>query len=85
MHIAREETKFGFSEKELLELAETILPNRKENILSNVQIAGLMGMASLTGDQQQIRNEFKNLKIAFDEIKKVLPADPVQTHPGSAF
>lgn len=79
VHIAREETKFGFSEKELMELAETILPNRKENILSNVQIAGLMGMASLTGDQQQIGNEFKNLKIAFDQIKKVLPGDPVQT------
>lgn len=79
VHIAREETKFGFSEKELMELAETIMPNRKENILSNVQIAGLMGMASLTGDQQQIGNEFKNLKIAFDQIKKVLPGDPVQT------
>ncbi len=79
VHIAREETKFGFSEKELMDLAETIMPNRKENILSNVQIAGLMGMASLTGDQQQIGNEFKNLKIAFDQIKKVLPGDPVQT------
>jgi len=79
VHIAREETKFGFSERELMELAETVLPNRKENILSNVQIAGLMGMASLTGDQQQIGNEFKNLKIAFDQIKKVLPGDPVQT------
>ncbi|MFI5193856.1 MAG: YggS family pyridoxal phosphate-dependent enzyme [Chitinophagales bacterium] len=79
VHIAREETKFGLSEKELMELAETVLPNRKENILSNVQIAGLMGMASLTGDQQQIGNEFKNLKIAFDQIKKVLPGDPVQT------
>src|SRR5665213_966487 len=79
VHIAREETKFGFSERELMELAETVLPNRKENIFSNVQIAGLMGMASLTGDQQQIGNEFKNLKIAFDQIKKVLPGDPVQT------
>ena len=79
VHIAREETKFGFSERELMELAETVLPNRKENILNNVQIAGLMGMASLTGDQQQIGNEFKNLKIAFDQIKKVLPEDPVQT------
>jgi PLP dependent protein len=79
VHIAREETKFGLSERELLELVETVLSNRKENMLANIQIAGLMGMASLTGDQQQIRNEFKNLKISFDQIKKILPGDPVQT------
>lgn len=79
VHIASEETKFGFSERELMELAETVLPNRKKSILCNVQIAGLMGMASLTGDQQQIGNEFKNLKIDFDQIKKILPGDPVQT------
>ncbi|MDP4130621.1 MAG: YggS family pyridoxal phosphate-dependent enzyme [Bacteroidota bacterium] len=79
VHIAREETKFGFSERELMELAESILLYRKEDKLAGIHIAGLMGMASLTEDQQQIRDEFKHLKTLFDRIKKTLPEEPIQT------
>ncbi|HEV7382239.1 MAG TPA: alanine racemase, partial [Dyadobacter sp.] len=38
--------------------------------LSNIRIAGLMGMASNTDDQDQIRSEFKSLKTLFESLKK---------------
>jgi pyridoxal phosphate enzyme (YggS family) len=61
VHIAKEETKFGFDREELLEF----LADFK---LSNVEIRGLMGMATLTDDQDQIRREFRQLHDLFDEI-----------------
>lgn len=64
IHIADEETKFGMEEKE----ATRILNNYKENY-SNVEIIGLMGMATFTEDENQIRNEFKYLKSIFDKLK----------------
>ncbi len=64
IHIADEETKFGMEEKE----ATRILNNYKENY-SNVEIIGLMGMATFTEDENQIRNEFKYLKSIFDQLK----------------
>ncbi len=79
VHIAREETKFGFNESELMELVETIPRYRKENKFTQVHIAGLMGMASLTDNRIQVRNEFIYLKSLFDRIKTALPEDPVQT------
>ena len=65
VHIADEETKFGFSEEELIDL---ISGNELQN-LHNVQIAGLMGMATFTGDENQVRKEFRTLKVLFDKIK----------------
>lgn len=65
VHIADEETKFGFSEEELIDL---ISGNELQN-LHNVQIAGLMGMATFTRDENQVRKEFRSLKILFDKIK----------------
>lgn len=65
VHIADEETKFGFSEEELIDL---ISGNELQN-LHNVQIAGLMGMATYTEDENQVRKEFRSLKILFDKIK----------------
>ena len=79
VHIAQEETKFGFNESELMELVEAIPRFRKENKLPQVHMAGLMGMASFTDNQIQIRNEFIYLKSLFDRIKTALPEDPVQT------
>jgi pyridoxal phosphate enzyme (YggS family) len=64
VHIALEETKFGFDEQELLQTDwEQVL---KE--LPNISLQGLMGMASFTEDQTLVRNEFKNLKRIFDHF-----------------
>jgi PLP dependent protein len=64
VHIAEEETKFGFSEEELKEF---IASGRLGNY-ANIAIKGLMGMATFTEDEKLIRREFKNLKRLFDEI-----------------
>ena len=61
VHIAKEETKFGFNEKELQELLNTNFTDYK-----NVRIQGLMGMASFTDDMEKVRTEFKLLKSLFD-------------------
>lgn len=64
--IAQEETKFGLSEKEAIEILESpVLAT-----LSNVKIVGLMGMASNTDDQEQVRAEFQHLKTLFESFKK---------------
>lgn len=60
VHIAREETKFGLNESELMALVRS-LPE-----YGNVVVKGLMGMASLTEDRERIRAEFRQLKGLFD-------------------
>jgi PLP dependent protein len=65
VHIAQEETKFGFDEHELLAAFDA-------NALAaypNVNIVGLMGMASFTSDNQQVKAEFTALKSLFDSLK----------------
>lgn len=57
VHIAKEETKFGFDEAELLQL----LQSEKLRTYTHVQIRGLMGMATLTDQTDQIRQEFRGL------------------------
>lgn len=79
VHIAKEETKFGFSEPELKDLVTTSLQSRSSGQGTNIEIAGLMGMASLTSDQDRIREEFRQLRFLFDQLKAALPEDPVQT------
>jgi PLP dependent protein len=79
VHIAREETKFGFSGPELIHLIQMIPRLRGEKKLEGLQLSGLMGMASLTADKQEIREEFRQLKIWFDEMRKILPDEPVDT------
>jgi pyridoxal phosphate enzyme (YggS family) len=65
MHIAEEETKFGLNEVELNELLQsTTFKN-----LKNIKVKGLMGMATFTDNQAQIRKEFIHLKSIFDQIK----------------
>jgi pyridoxal phosphate enzyme (YggS family) len=66
IHIAQEETKFGFDENELAELINT-LPNET---LNNIRITGLMGMASFSDDMDLVRKEFKKLKAIFDQHAK---------------
>lgn len=64
-HIAEEETKFGLDFSE----AEEILQSREFIEMQHVQIVGLMGMASYTENQEQIRDEFRNLNNYFQIIK----------------
>ncbi len=62
VHIAEEETKFGFDEAGLIELLES---GRLANY-PNVNIKGLMGMASFSDDRIQVQKEFKQLKKCFE-------------------
>lgn len=65
VHIAEEETKFGFSEVEVTQL----LLSGDFALLQNIRIEGLMGMATLTQDLEQVRKEFRGLKKFFDHLK----------------
>ena len=65
-HIAQEETKFGLTIEEAVDLLSSV--EFKE--LKNVNISGVMGMATYTDDLKQVRNEFKNLKDIFDTLKQ---------------
>jgi pyridoxal phosphate enzyme (YggS family) len=64
--IASEDTKFGLSFAE----AEQLLKSEELKSLKNINIAGLMGMASFTDDHKIIRGEFKSLKYFFDSLQK---------------
>lgn len=70
VHIAKEETKFGFDEGEILEL----LQSNEFNSLKNIKIIGLMGMATNTTDELQIRKEFKSLRNLFSKLNTHHPA-----------
>ena len=65
VHIAREETKFGFSEEEL----QALVHSEPFSGMDHVRIRGMMGMATFTEDMQQVRREFRYLKNLFDWLK----------------
>jgi pyridoxal phosphate enzyme (YggS family) len=65
-HIAEEETKFGLSKDEALEM----LQSEAFQTLNNIAICGVMGMATYTDNEQQIRKEFALLKSYFEMLKK---------------
>ncbi|MEY4274663.1 MAG: hypothetical protein RL638_1611 [Bacteroidota bacterium] len=65
MYIAQEESKFGLDEKE----AVALLNDPILSTLTNIEIIGLMGMATFTENQAQIKQEFENLKRLFDSFK----------------
>ena len=65
VHIAQEETKFGFDENELIAL--------EIGQFANVKIKGLMGMASLTDNVNNIRVEFKQLKTLYNKLSTLTP------------
>jgi hypothetical protein len=77
--IAREESKFGLDESELDSLMLTVNLNRQEGRFSHSQISGCMGMASLTENKMQIREEFNRLRTVFEKIKASFSSDPVDT------
>ena len=63
LHVATEESKFGFSEEEVLEIAS------QKELYSNVNFRGVMGMASFTEDQALIRKEFQEVHLIFSVLK----------------
>jgi PLP dependent protein len=65
MHIASEETKFGLDEPELKEVLNSIEP------LKNIQVDGLMGMASFSDNPQQVRTELRSLKTIFNKYSSL--------------
>ena len=64
-HIAREEAKYGFSIEEAIKM----LNDNLFQDLSNIEIKGVMGMATYINDADQIRTEFKNLHNYFNQLK----------------
>lgn len=66
IHIAQEETKFGFSFEECIKM----LSEGDWRTLTNIRISGLMGMATNTDSTEQINKEFRSLNIFFKEIKE---------------
>lgn len=71
LHIAEEETKFGFSFDECRDM----LAEGEWKTLSNIQLCGLMGMATNTDDNEQIEKEFCSLSRFFKEVKDSWFAD----------
>ena len=65
-HIAQEQTKFGLD----LEEARQLLDSEAFKQMANVRICGVMGMATFTDDEDEIRKEFKHLKGIFDTLKQ---------------
>ena len=68
LHIAQEETKFGFSAEEILPLCTSSFFQQ----FPHVRLRGFMGMASFTEDKQQIKREFSALKSLFLIAKQQL-------------
>jgi pyridoxal phosphate enzyme (YggS family) len=64
-HIAKEETKFGFSMDEV----NKFLQSPEFQQLKSIQISGVMGMATFTSEERTIRQEFKALKQHFSQLK----------------
>lgn len=71
IHVAQEETKFGFSPEECREMLE----GGEWKQLTHVRICGMMGMASNTEDTEQIKSEFHLLNSLFQEFKATWFAD----------
>lgn len=66
IYIAKEETKYGLSESELVEILESDAFRQ----MKHVRACGVMGIATLTDDMAEVRGEFRSLKKTFDRVKK---------------
>ena len=69
VHIAEEDTKFGFDATEV----SALLQSEEYKALTNVHVIGLMGMASFTDNQDQIKREFDQLKGLYDTLAPQYP------------
>jgi pyridoxal phosphate enzyme (YggS family) len=65
LHIAQEDSKFGFNPENIEAVMSEIVANNWENI----KVVGLMGMATFTDNETQIRQEFKTLRNSFEQLK----------------
>jgi PLP dependent protein len=65
IHIAGEESKFGFSMDEI----EEIIKTNGFSDLDYVRVCGVMGMATFTDDYNQVRKEFRHLRMCFEILK----------------
>lgn len=70
-HIADEESKYGFSEK----TAKELLNGEPFAQMEHIRITGVMGMATFTDDEAQVRREFQKLHRIFDDLKANYFAD----------
>jgi len=68
--IAQEETKFGFSEEEV----RATIQKYNSGLFPGVEIRGFMGMATNTENHDQVRAEFRKLRVLFTEISVVIPS-----------
>lgn len=69
VHVAREETKFGFLPEELLDYFR----RRSFESLQATHICGVMGMASNTDDMARVREDFRRIRATFDAIRELCP------------
>ena len=75
VHVAREETKFGFTPQELDDLAASgIIPS-----LGNIRVRGVMGMASNVDDETRIRQDFRDIARAFYNLRTPPGIEPLDT------
>ena len=68
IHIAEEDSKFGFDYDE----AQALFSKDLESLYPNIRICGLMGMATFTDNQDQVRKEFRGLSQFFHQLKQEL-------------
>lgn len=71
LHVAQEETKFGFTCEDCVDMVDKGVLDR----LPNVRVCGVMGMATNTDDMGMVREEFKSIKNVFDTLKQRYFAD----------
>jgi uncharacterized pyridoxal phosphate-containing UPF0001 family protein len=71
--IAKEESKYGWDFNELL----SVIQSGSTHSWTSVSIRGVMGMATLTDDHQQVRKEMKQLKMYFEQLR----SSAFSTHP----
>lgn len=69
VYIAEEESKFGLDEKELNEIFEFVQDAKNE--MNHIRIVGLMGMATFTNNETQVKKEFSRLKTIFDSYSNL--------------
>lgn len=73
VHIAEEDSKFGFDGDELMAL----LAGDELRQLNHVRIRGLMGMATFTDQSEQVLREFKSLKALYDQWRESMPGTDI--------